>query len=176
MCFHATKSHVPRGYRINKDGIFPLPEKVVFIKNATKSPKSVAEVKSYLGLINYCHRHLLNFSTILEPLHKLLRKHEKRPWGEKEEQAFQKSKSLLYSSNLLIHYDPEKPMIIACYASPYGLGAVISHIMPNKSERLIMFTSRTLTNAERNYSQIEKEALAIFAVKNFISIFMDKLF
>ena len=68
-------------------------------------------------------------------------------------------------------------MIIACDASPYGLGAVLSHIMPSKSERLIMFTSRTLTNPERNYSQIEKEALAIiFAVKNFISIFMDKLF
>ena len=155
------------GYRINKDGIFPLPEKIDFIKNA-KSPKSVTELKSYLELINYCHHHLPSFSTILESLHKLLRKYEKWPWGGKEEQAFQKSKSLLYSSNLLIHYDPEKPMIIACDTSPYGLGAVLSHIMPNKSERPIMFTSRTLTNAERNYSQIEKEALAvIFAVKKF---------
>ena len=95
--------------------------------------------------------------------------------GEKEEQAFQQSKYLLNSSNLLIHYDPEKPMVIACDASPYGLGAVLSHIMPDKSERPIMFTSRTLTNAERNYSQIEKEVLAIiFAVKKF-SIFMDEL-
>ena len=95
--------------------------------------------------------------------------------GEKEEQTFQQSKYLLNSSNLLIHYDPEKPMVIACDASPYGLGAVLSHIMPDKSERPIMFTSRTLTNAERNYSQIEKEVLAIiFAVKKF-SIFMDKL-
>ena len=59
-------------------------------------------------------------------------------------------------------------MKIACDASPFGLGAVLSHIMPNKSERPIMFTSRTLTNAERNYSQIEKEVLAIiFAVKIF---------
>ena len=59
-------------------------------------------------------------------------------------------------------------MIIACDASPFGLGAVLSHIMPNKSERPIIFTSRTLTNAERNYSQIEKEVLAvIFAVKIF---------
>ena len=95
--------------------------------------------------------------------------------GEKEEQTFQQSKYLLNSSNLLIHYDPEKPMVIACDASPYGLGAVLSHIMPDKSERPIMFTSRTLTNAERNYSQIEKEVLAIiFAIKKF-SIFMDEL-
>ena len=48
--------------------------------------------------------------------------------GEKEEQAFQQLKYLLNSSNLLIHYDPEKPMVIACDASPYGLGAVLSHI------------------------------------------------
>ena len=95
--------------------------------------------------------------------------------GEKEEQAFQQSKYLLNSSNLLIHYDPENPMVIACDASPYGLGAVLSHIMPDKSERPIMFTSRTLTNAERNYSKIEKEVLAIiFAIKKF-SIFMDEL-
>ena len=88
--------------------------------------------------------------------------------GKKEEETFQKSKSLLNSTDILIHYDPEKPMIIACDASPYGLGAVLSHIMPDKSERPIMFTSRTLTNAERNYSQIGKGALAIiFAVKKF---------
>ena len=64
------------GYKINKDRIFPLPEKVDFIKNA-KSPKNVTKLKSYLGLIHYYHVHLQNFSTILEPLHKLLRKHEK---------------------------------------------------------------------------------------------------
>ena len=52
------------GYRINKDDIFPLPEKVDFIKNA-KSSKSVIELKSYLELINYYHHHLPNFSTIL---------------------------------------------------------------------------------------------------------------
>ena len=94
--------------------------------------------------------------------------------GEKEEQTFQQSKYLLNSSNLLIHYDPEKPMVIACDASPYGLGAVLSHIMPDKSERPIMFTSRTLTNAERNYSQIEKEVLAIiFAVKNLVYLWTN---
>ena len=56
-----------------------------------------------------------------------------------EEQAFQQSKSLLNSSNIVIYYDPEKPMIIACNASPYGLGAVLSHMMPNKSEKPIFF-------------------------------------
>ena len=126
------------GYWINKDGIFPLPEKIDFIKNA-KSPKNVTKLKSYLGLINYCHCHSPNFSIILEPLHKLL-----------------------------INYDPEKPMVIARDFLPSGLGAVLSQIMPDKSERPITFTLWTLTNTEINYSQIEKEELVIiFAVKTF---------
>ena len=59
-------------------------------------------------------------------------------------------------------------MIITCDFLPYGLGAVLSHIMPDKSERPITFTSWTLTNTEINYSQIEKEELVIiFAVKTF---------
>lgn len=55
------------GYRVNKDHIFPLHEKVDFIKNA-ESPKTVTELKSYLGSINYYHCHLPNSSKILEPL------------------------------------------------------------------------------------------------------------
>ena len=64
------------GFRINKfklSGVLPLAEKVEIIKNA-QVPKNVTELKSCLGLINYYHRHLQNFSSFLEPLHCLLRK------------------------------------------------------------------------------------------------------
>ena len=72
------------------------------------------------------------------------------------------------NANFLIHYDPAKPLLLACDALPYGLGAVLSHQMPDGSEKPIIFASRTLTKTERNYSQIEKEALAIvYAVKQF---------
>ena len=153
------------GFRINKDGILPLPEKVEIIKNA-HVPKNVTELKSFLGFINYYHRHLQNFLSFLELLQCLLRKETPWKWTEKENNFFNKAKGLLSSANLPVHCDTKKPLILACNASPYGLGAVLSHIMEDGSERPIAFESRTLSKVEQNYSQIKKEGLAIiFGVK-----------
>ncbi|KAG8173738.1 hypothetical protein JTE90_023228, partial [Oedothorax gibbosus] len=56
---------------------------------------------------------------------------------------------------LLVHYDPSKELVLACDASPYGVGAVLSHSI-NGEDRPIAFASRTLTPAEKNYAHIEK--------------------
>ena len=114
------------GFKINKNKIFPAKEKIVAIKNA-EEPKNVSELKSFLGLLNYYHRHFQGFADTLELLHNLLRKGVKWEWQERERNAFEKAKKILDETNFLIHYDPEKPLLLACDASPYGLGAALSH-------------------------------------------------
>lgn len=70
-------------------------------------------------------------------------------------------------NNVLIHYDPGKTIVVSCDASGYGVGGVLSHRV-NGIERPVMFVSGTLSKAEKNYSQLEREALAIiFCVKKF---------
>ena len=82
--------------------------------------------------------------------------------------AFDKSKKLLQSANLLIHFQPDLELILASDASDYGVGAVLSHWMADGTERPIGYVSRSLNTAERGYSTIEKEVLAIiFGVKKF---------
>ena len=69
---------------------------------------------------------------------------------------------------MLTHYDVNLPIQMAGDASQYGVGALIFHTMPDKSECPIAFASRTLTPSEKRYSQVEKEALAlVFGVKKF---------
>ena len=89
-------------------------------------------------------------------------------WTEECEQAFVLAKKQLTSATVLAHYNPQYPLRLAAVASSYGLDTVISHVFPNGLERSIAFASRTLTTSERNYSQLEKEALSlVFAEKKF---------
>ena len=105
---------------------------------------------------------------MLAPLHQLLQKQIHWKWGRAQEDSFEKPKVLLTSSNLLVHFDPEKPLILTCDASPYGIGAVLSHGWDNDTDRPIYYASRSLATAERKYSQLDKEGLAIiFGVKKF---------
>ena len=101
-------------------------------------------------------------------MHKLLRAGQPWRWSKDCEQAFQQAKENLIKAPILAHYDPDLPIVLAGDASNYGLGAVISHVMPDGSEQPVAFASRTLTNSEKNYSQVEKEALSlIFGIKHF---------
>ena len=154
------------GHKIDAEGLHPLDDRVRAIKDAP-TPTSVSGLKSYLGMLSYYNKFLPSLSSLLYPLHRLLRKDTPWVWGTAQSKAFTVSKKLL-SSNCRTHFDSSLELTLACDASNYCLGAVLSHKMPDGSDRPIAYASRTLNTAERNYSQLEKEGLAcIFGVKKF---------
>lgn len=84
-------------------------------------------------------------ATTLVPLYQLLKSDATWKWGKREIQAFEVAKSLLISTKVLVHFDSSLDLLLACDASAYGLGAVLSHKMAYGSERPIAFASRVLS-------------------------------
>ena len=166
-CTFMAHSVVYLGHRIDKEGLHPLEDKVRAIKDAP-APKNISELRSFLGLINHYARFLPQLSAVLAPLHVLLRKGVEWHWKSPQASAFQAAKDLLRSDSVLVHYDGKLPLLLECDASPLGVGAVLSHQYEDGSERPIYFASRSLSPAEKHYSQLEREALAlVFGVKKY---------
>ena len=154
------------GYLIDKDGIHPTQEKVDAIAKAP-APTNVTQLRAYLGLLNFYRKFLPNAASMLEPLNRLLKADTPWVWGKEQEMAFAASKEALLKSKALVHFDPSLPLVVVADSSAYGIGAVLCHLIDDV-ERPICFASRTLSKAERNYSQLEKEALAIvYALRKF---------
>ena len=100
-------------------------------------------------------------ASIVHPLNQLLQKDTKWQWTQNCAEAVLEAKQALKSSQVPVHYDPSLPITLAGDASAYGIGAVITHVLPDDSERPIAFASRTLSSSEKNYSQLEREALSL---------------
>ena len=109
------------GHIINAAGLHPTKAKVKAITEAP-APKNVAELRSFLGLINYYGKFLPNLSSTLAPIYKLLQQHTEWHWGDSQATAFKAAKGALQSSTLLVHYDSSKPLTLTCDASPTELG------------------------------------------------------
>ena len=133
---------------ISVEGLKPSEEKVRAISQAP-APTNLAQLHSFLGMVNYYGKFLKSLSSTLAPLYALLQKNEQWKWGKEQTDAFTKVKQELISPKLLIHYEPQRKLLLSCDASPYGIGAVISHIMDDGSEKPIAYTSRSLCQQQR---------------------------
>ena len=154
------------GFKIDAQGIHPTSEKVDAIRKAP-TPTNVTQLRAYLGLLNFYRRFIPKAADILQPLNDLLKAKTPWNWGEAQEKAFIASKEALINSKALVHFDGTKPIVVAADSSSYGIGAVLYHRVGDM-EYPVCFSSRTLSSAEKNYSQLEKEALAmVYALRQF---------
>lgn len=125
------------------------PSKITAINNAPL-PQNISQQRSFLGLLNCYGRFIPNLV--------LFRKDKMWNWTKNCQAAFQELTTL----QVLTHFNPSLKLQLACNASPYAVGAVLSHVMPNGEEKPIALASRTLNKAELNHAQLEREALSIF--------------
>lgn len=164
------------GYNITAEGIKPSEHLVQAVLEAPE-PTNVDQLRAFCGLINFYGKFLPQLSTVLHPLYELMQANRPWVWSSECCNAFNKCKSMLAKSQVLVPFDPMLPLQVTTDASSYGLGAVLAHKMKNGTVRPIMFASRTLTKAEVKYAQLDKEALAIiFAVKKFHKYLIAKHF
>ena len=137
------------GFRLNKDGIHPNPDKIAPIKEAP-CPTNVKQVQSFLGAVNYLADFVPELADKAEPLRLLTRKDEPFRWNEPQATAFRNLKDAISKNLELAIYVPQAPTFVTVDASDIGLGAQLSQ-MQNGREVPVQFASHTLLDRERNF-------------------------
>ena len=155
------------GQVVSKEGIHPSRKKIEAIVKV-QPPKDVSELRSFLGMVNHYGKFIQFLSDLSAPLNRLLRKDTPWRWSRECQRSFQEIKEALISTKVLAHYDSKLQIGLARDASAVGVGAVLFHRYDDGTERPVAYASKSLTPAEKNYSQIEREALSIiYGVKKF---------
>uniref|UniRef100_A0A3Q2DE46 Gypsy retrotransposon integrase-like protein 1 n=1 Tax=Cyprinodon variegatus TaxID=28743 RepID=A0A3Q2DE46_CYPVA len=150
------------GHIFTCEGLKADPTKTAAI-NAMPVPTDVTSLQRFLGMVNYLGKYIQNLSEIAAPLRQLTHKETAWCWFQQHQEAFDRLKACLSSPPVLAYYNVEEPVTLTCDASSHGLGAAcLQHGRP------IAFASRSLTDTETRYAQIEKELLAVvFACTKF---------
>ena len=155
------------GYLVDSVGLHPDPEKVEAI-HSYKPPKTVKQVRSFVGMAQFYRRFVKDFSTIMRPIYALTNHNVDFIWSSACQRAFEAVKKALVCNAVLTHPDFDKQFTITTDASDYGLGACLAQEDNNSFLRPIAFASRCLNSAEKNYSATDRELLAvIFGLEQF---------
>ena len=115
-CSFMNKSVEYLGYKIDAKGLQTTPQKVEDIQQAPH-PKNVQQLRSFLGLVHYYGKFIPNLATVTGPLNQLLHKDTKWHWSTDCKTAFAQLQTAPSSSPILVHYDPNSPLRLACDAS-----------------------------------------------------------
>ncbi|XP_049513828.1 uncharacterized protein K02A2.6-like [Dermacentor silvarum] len=143
------------GHILTTEGLRLDPERVQDILGMPE-PSNKKELQVFLGTMNFVQRFIPNMSVVTAPLRTLLRKDIAWVWTEAQQKSFDTLRQSLTKAPVLAFFNPKKPFVLSVDASQLGVGAVLM-----QDGRPIAFSSRSLTEAQQNYAQIEKEMLAI---------------
>lgn len=152
------------GYTIGPEGVRPNFDNLRAIEGL-REPTNATQIKSVLGTASFYMRCVPNFSTIAEPMRRLLKAEAKFEWGPEQKESFDSLKRAIVEAKPLAVFDFTKEIVVACDASNVGLGATLLQCYED-GERPVSFASCALSEAQQKYSTGEKEALAcVFAVE-----------
>ncbi|CAN6570910.1 unnamed protein product [Malus baccata var. baccata] len=165
---NAENELVPQRHIISEKGIEVDKSKIDLVRHLP-SPTSVREVRSFLGHAGFYRRFIKDFSKIAQPLCQLLQKEVAFEFTKECTESFNQLKELLTTAPIIVPPDWSLPFELMCDASDYALGAVLGQ-RKDKRPHVIYYASRTLNDAQLNYSTTEKELLAVvFALDKFRS-------
>lgn len=159
-CFFFSDTAEFVGHEITAEGYRPL-QNYVDAVNSAPTPTSVKELRQFLGLASYLRRFVKNFSGIVQPLTRLLKKDTRWEWGPAQDTAVAEVRDRLTRAPVLRFVDPSRPLRLATDWSVDGVGAVLSQIDDEGREYICGYLSKTCTPAERRYSAFKGELLAV---------------
>ena len=166
-CKFATKKVVYLGHVLSKDGVQVDNTKIEAVSKFPV-PKSIQDVRSFLGLCNYYRKFVKGFANIASPLNALLKKETKFTWSEICQNAFDKLKEALTTAPVLAYPDMRKPFIVSCDASGTAIGYVLGQLDSKGNEQVVAYGGRALREAEKKWCIAERECLALVtAVKQY---------
>ena len=149
------------GHRVDQNGVFPLQEKVEAITTFPR-PKTVKDLQTYLGMVNFYRRFLPSAADIFTPLHAAVAGKDKvLTWTNSLETAFNRSKEIMANATLLVHPRHDAPTALTVDASDCAVGAVLEQFTDGAWKPLAFF-SRQLHPPERKYSAFDRELLALY--------------
>ena len=157
--FYATKTKY-LGLIISTDGMTMDPDKVEAIQ-IWKDPTSVKELQQFLGFANFYRRFIEGYSSVIEPMTRLLKKGAAWTWGPDQAAAFRKLKTAFSTAPVLAYYDYTKKTVVETDASNWASGGVLYQKDDDDRLRPVAFFSSKHTAPECNYEIYDKELLAI---------------